>query len=539
MHRTLANLWLAWAIVLMASCGLAAAQSPGGGAFADVPLVGVEVEVTAGAVTLRHAGVTLVYVDGLGWLSDLDSPPPRLVDGVAWAAPAVARQLGLAAPPPSGPTTAPAATEGARLLAVRVGSGDPLRVVLDLEGLEADALRPLGTVGRVEAGTPLRLDLPPLLLPATLPSSAGGLTLRWLPGDRGVGLEVSGSGFAYDVFSLAHPTRLVVDLRPDRGGVPVETESVRSPAPGVLVRTFRAAGAGGPSRVHVVEVAPGVGQWQVVGATDETRTTVSWAAGAPVAINGGYFEPANRSTIGLLVVDGVWLSPPSRGRAAVGFGPGGVVIDRVATRTGLWLDGRVALSVDHELAHAVTVHTATGTWAGSGREGALVVDGDDRVIDNRIGPVRVPTGGRVVVYPPEVRSVALAEPGTHVRLETVVSPPAFAAARYAVEAGPLLVRDGRDAFAPEIEAFARGVRILDEVTQQAAIGVRSDGTVLLVAAEAMVAADLVPLFLDLGAVHAMRLDSGGSTTLLAAGEVLNRRTERAVTNAIVWRPGAP
>jgi exopolysaccharide biosynthesis protein len=107
-----------------------------------------------------------------------------------------------------------------------------------------------------------------------------------------------------------------------------------------------------------------------------------------------------------------------------------------------------------------------------------------------------------------------------------------------VEAGPLLLKDGRPAFEPEREAFARGVRILDEVTQQAAIGVRADGTVLLVAAEAMVAADLVALFEALGARDAMRLDSGGSTTLVADGLVLNRRTERAVANAIVWRPEA-
>jgi exopolysaccharide biosynthesis protein len=62
--------------------------------------------------------------------------------------------------------------------------------------------------------------------------------------------------------------------------------------------------------------------------------------------------------------------------------------------------------------------------------------------------------------------------------------------------------------------------------------------VLLVAAEAMVAGDLVALFEGLGAHDAMRLDSGGSTTLVAGGLVLNRRTERAVANAIVWRPEA-
>lgn len=542
MPATRSRPWLPLCAVLALSWGGATAQADvvrGG----EVALAGVEVEATVGAITLRRADVTLVYVDGLGWLADLDAPPPRFEDGVAWVDAAVARRLGWDAPGPDAPAgvvaPSPGAVAGPRLLGVRVGAGDPLRVVLDLDGLNADTLRPLGAVGRAEVGSALRLDLPPLALPAALPAAAGALSLRWLPGDHGLTLEIAGASFAYDVFALDFPTRLVLDLRPDRDGRPAETEVVRTPAPGVVVRTFRAPGAAGPSRVHVVEVAPGVGEWRVVGAANETRPTVAWADGALVAINGGYFEPTHRAAIGLLVVDGAWLSPPSRGRAAVGFGADGVVIDRVATRTGLWLDGRLALSVDHALAAEVSRHSAAGTWAGSGREGALVLDADDRVVANRVGPVRVPVGGHVVVYPPEVRAAALAEPGTHVRTELAVTPVAFAAARYAVEAGPLLVQDGRDAFAPELEAFARGVRILDEVTQQAAIGVRADGTVLLVVAEAMVAADLVPLFLDLGAAHAMRLDSGGSTTLLAGGEVLNRRTERAVTNAIVWRPGAP
>jgi exopolysaccharide biosynthesis protein len=59
--------------------------------------------------------------------------------------------------------------------------------------------------------------------------------------------------------------------------------------------------------------------------------------------------------------------------------------------------------------------------------------------------------------------------------------------------------------------------------------------VVLVAAEVMVAADLVPLLLELGARDALRLDSGGSTTLYADGRVFNRVSEREVVNAIVLR----
>jgi len=501
----------------------------------EVPLVGAHVEVTEGAVTIRYGGATLVYVDGLGWLADFVADAPRVQDGVVWVAPAVAAALGLA-PARGAASTAPGSAAG-QLLGVRLSGEVDLRMVLDLDGVGVETVRGVGTVGRVEAGGVLRLDLPWLTLPATLPATAGVIDLRWRDGPYGPSLELTGAGFAYDVFALSEPTRIVLDLRPDRDGIAVSGDRVEVLAPGVVYRTFRAPGSGGPSRVHVVAVSPEAGEWRVVGAPGQAQPTLRWADGGFVAINGGYFEPATRAVIGLLVVDGSWLSPPSRGRAVVGFGPDGVVIDRVQVRTGVWLDGRLVLALDHDLAERTSVHAAAGALAGSPRTGTLTLDADDRVVTNRVGPVRVPEGGRVVVYPPELRAAALAEPGTLVRTVMRLVPAAFEGVAYAVEAGPLLVQGGRDAFAPELEAFARGVRILDEVTQQAAIGVMGDGTVLLVAAEAMVAADLVPLMLDLGAVDAMRLDSGGSTTLVADGRVLNRMTERAVANAIVWLPG--
>jgi hypothetical protein len=503
-------------------------------------LPGVVVEESADATVLRLEGRELVYVRGLGWLSGLDAPAPRVEEGLAYADEAVWSALAGAveAPPATRPAIADPVAGPMRLTAVRVSGDVDVRVVLDLDGVGTTALGDLAGLGRVGADDRLHLALPVDALPADLPTTVGAFDLRWERGAQGVRLEVGGVAFAYDVFALSSPTRLVLDLRPDRGAVPAPVEEVEVLAPGVTYRSFRAAGAAGPSRVHVLEVAPGRGEWRVVGTSGSPRPTADWADGAFAAINGGYFDTNTRSAIGLFVIDGTWLSPPSRGRAAVGFGPEGVVIDRVSARFGVWLDGRPVLTPTHPAAAQVSVHLVGGAWAGSGQEGVLLLDGDDRVVSNRVGPLRVPAGGRAIAYPPEVRALALADEGTHVRTELRVEPESFGSVRYAVEAGPLLLRDGVAAFEPDREAFARGVRILDEVTQQAAIGVRADGTVLLVAAEAMVAGDLIAVFEGLGARDAMRLDSGGSTTLFADGEVLNRRSERAVANAIVWRPAS-
>ncbi len=178
---------------------------------------------------------------------------------------------------------------------------------------------------------------------------------------------------------------------------------------------------------------------------------------------------------------------------------------------------------------------SAGSFAGNGSKGVLLVHGT-QVVENKIGPRRVPEGGYALVYPADNRELALLDFGDTVFLDANLRPASFQGARYAVEAGPLLVKDGQPAYQPILESFALGERILDGLTQQAAIGVTADGTTLLVVAETMRASDLIPLFLSLGADRAMRLDSGSSTTLVVDGKVLNRASQRRVVSAIVLVP---
>jgi exopolysaccharide biosynthesis protein len=78
-----------------------------------------------------------------------------------------------------------------------------------------------------------------------------------------------------------------------------------------------------------------------------------------------------------------------------------------------------------------------------------------------------------------------------------------------------------------------------------ALGWREDGTLLLVVvdgrqpgySEGMSLFELTELFRALSAVEALNLDGGGSTTLVVAGAVANRPSdregERAVANAVL------
>jgi hypothetical protein len=444
-----------------------------------------------------------------------------VVDGQVFGAPALLRALGL---------------DVAILERVRFCGDAEVRVVLDLPGLAPEQLAAVAGTGEVASEGSLRLRLPPLVVPTAFNDSYRGLELVVRQERGATTVDLVGGPFAYHVFALAEPTRLVIDVVPARPPVPLG-ETLEALAPGVTYRKLRAEGSGGPTWVHVLEIAPGAGEWRVVGATGAASPTLRLADGAFAAINAGYFDTATHAAIGYLVVDGGVLSLPSRNRASVAFGGGPPVIDRVRVEFVVRVNGHVAALTGAAASDGLSVVTTTG-WAGSPRQGVITIAADGHVLDNRVGPVRVPAGAVAVVYPGDNRPLALADVGDVVTYDYRVTPAAFERPRYAVEAGPLLLKDGFPALEPDVEAFAQGQRILDGLTQQAALGVRDDGTVLLVAAEAMVARDLIELFQRLGARDALRLDSGGSTTLVAGGRVLNRRSEREVVSAIVWRPVA-
>lgn len=512
---------LSAARALLALAALASAPALAQGAEEPLyRLPGATATVEGDAVTVRYRGEEHVYVAGLGWLSGVPYGAPVIAGSDVLVDGATLESLGVTTP---------------RVEAVRTSGDAEVRIVLDVPSLDPTQLGDMRGQGTVAEGDALELRLPPLVLPASQPEELGGVELSLAVDGAGTALRLAGPAFAYEYFVLPEPTRLVVDVVPRR--VLDQPEVTRPLAPGVEYRRFNYRSAGGGSVVHVVSIAPGSGEFRVVGENQVPRTTSQLASGALVALNAGYFDTATFEAIGYLLVDHGLLSLPSRGRASVAFGGGKPVIDRVKATVRLHTSrGPVDVGAVQD---GVGVVSTPGALAGRPDMGVLVVK-DGVVVENKVGPRQVPHGDAyALVYPPTNRDIALLDAGDRVLLDARIEPPGFQTARYAVEAGPLLLKDGLPAFEPVLEGFATGQRILDGLTQQAAIGVRPDGTTLLVVAETMRANDLVGLFLALGASDAMRLDSGSSTTLVVGGEVVNRRTERRVVSAIVFLPERP
>ncbi len=292
----------------------------------------------------------------------------------------------------------------------------------------------------------------------------------------------------------------------------------------------------GESRVDIIEIAPGYGEFRVVGESFVPRTLSELSDGGLAAINASYFDTDDLRTIGLLEIDDTLLSLPTRNRASIGFGFGDPVIDRIQATVELSINGR-AKRFDSSRTD-IQIYTAAGREVGSPRQGALVVQ-RGRVLMNKVGPRRVPSGGMVIAYAPDLRELALVDAGDRVSVTADLTPSAFNFVAYAVEAGPLLVADGRAAYEPGLEAFsASPLSNVNRPASRAAIGLKEDGTVLFVTATNMSARELVPLFLSLGAERALQMDSGSSSTLVAAGEVINRPpdSQRQIATAVVYVP---
>lgn len=513
LHRCLTTL-----LIILTLTSALAEGAGADGTYYRLP--GASATVSADAITIVYGPYHETYVAGLGWLSSIEADPPLVVEGQVLVNGTVLDALGVSVP---------------RLEGIRYSGGAEVRVVLDFAGLAADSIANLRSGGTREAGANLTVNLPTLLLPAEAPDDVAGLELELVPGATGVTLRIGGPAFDYAVFPLENPTRLVIDLAPKRDlSQLVEVE--KSIAPGVDYRRYRVFGASGPSVVHLVSMAPGSGELRVVGESRVPRTVSQLTDGALVGLNAGYFDTSNFAAIGLLKVDYGLQSLPSRGRASVAFSPAGpTLIERLDADVKLHTS-RGTLRVGAAYGDGVIVSTTAGALTGNPSQGVLVVR-DGVVVENKIGPRLTPKDGFALAYPAVNRDLALLDTGDTVALDMKLSPNGFEEARYAVEAGPLLVRDGAPAYLPSAEGFASGQRILDGLTQQAAIGVMPDGTTLFVVAETMRAEDLVQLFLGLGVDRAMRFDSGSSTTLVVDGKVVNRSSERKVVSAVVFVSG--
>ena len=325
----------------------------------------------------------------------------------------------------------------------------------------------------------------------------------------------------------------------------------------------------GPVVVHVVRgprptgayrLSPVLSNGSIVGR--ETVSSMEKRAssqGTAVGVNGDLFALATGRPSGILMHDGVLVSPPNAARSSAGISLDGTLDVRRVKFLATWrgLGQRRALNFLNEAPGKNGISLFTPDW---GRTTPRI-DGSVAVVLSPFppatpnadlqapvasvvpsGPVPIAAGTAVLVARGITATKLQAEApvGTNVTVRLILQP-SWGTVADAIGGGPILVRNGRPVYRSN-EAFTTSQ--IAPRSPRTAVGQRADGSILLVATDGrqpgysvgMTNFELAQTMVRLGAVQAMALDSGGSTTLAFDGAVLNRPSdghERAVSDALM------
>jgi hypothetical protein len=275
------------------------------------------------------------------------------------------------------------------------------------------------------------------------------------------------------------------------------------------------------------------------------RTTLATAA-----INGGYFNRNNQLPLGMVRFGNRLMSGPILNRGAVGWDDNGNWrFDRLSLQETIALPSgqRLPLTTLNSAYIQAGIARYTPDWGStyttlSDNETLLTVQNNQVTAQQNAGPAGtsfpLPTTGYVLVFRSN-RTAANSFPiGTAIQLESVLTPQTFNSLPNIIGGGPLLIQNGQMVLDAKSERFSDA--FIRETAARSAIGQTADGRILIASVHNQTAgtgatlSDIAEIMRQLGAVNAVNLDGGSSTTLYLGGQLLDRppRTSARVHNGI-------
>jgi Phosphodiester glycosidase len=351
--------------------------------------------------------------------------------------------------------------------------------------------------------------------------------------------------------SLDQPSPMTLDYHQNR-------ESRQVWAKGLVYRKLIAQ-TPVPQRIHILEVDK---TYPLLPMTTQGRASALSQMGqnaqAAAGINGGYFNLKIGQPVGAIKREGQWLSSPILERGAVAWGNGGTWrFGRVGfTGTSQWTDGAGAKTtvplVGFNTAYVepgVVAYTALwGAVYQTRTQGEIVIP----VVEGKAAPastleavgtaVPIPTQGYILVARGTGRSLLIdkSQGGFSVAFTHGAADAGVEALPNILGGGPLLLQEGKNVLDGKRERFQPDVLI--GTAPRTLLGRRGDGTILLVTvdgrqtdAKGMTLEEATNLMQSLGAVDALNLDGGGSTTFYLGGKVRNHPSggqERPLPNGL-------
>ncbi len=390
-------------------------------------------------------------------------------------------------------------------------------------------------------------------LPATLLQSfkpAAGNRLKAIsiePGTNQTRLRLSlSSALRPRVWSLPNTNRLIVDLRPD---ATVDRDILWAPGLRWHTQTLTI----GTARFPVIWLAvdprqPGVSLKPILpnpGTLAGTAPLLRTAQQAQVAaaINGGFFNRNNQLPLGAVRLDGRWLSGPILGRGAIAWNAGGdAKIDRLTLQETI-VTNKQRLPLTHLNSAYVQAGVAryTNGWGSSyspltDNEILVIVQNNKVVSQQPIGvagstAMPIPATGYLLAVRSNRNAATALTVGTMLQLETAVTPTEFSRYDQIIGGGPLLLQNRQIVLDAKAEQFSHAFAI--EQASRSAIGQTADGKLLIAAVHTDLDGNgatltaIAQIMQQLGAVNALNLDGGSSTTLYLGGQLLDRLPRNA------------
>lgn len=320
------------------------------------------------------------------------------------------------------------------------------------------------------------------------------------------------------------------------GGRPVVLHIVRTPAPSDLYRLLPVRAGGGDVRRQTVPAMQ---------ARLSPRATA-------IGVNGDFFDLQTGHPTGLFLREGVLWSRPSRSRSALALGLDGRLLVDLFDFEATWRGATGAPRRLHELNRPVEQNLSkvglfTRSWGdvtprargalelvlGGFPKATLDADLTGTVAAvERGGRTPIPVGGAVLQARGDRRNVLQARGPAGTAMTVRLHLPELPAGTLeALGGGPTLVRSGRvvsqagQGFSPAHYAYRH---------PRTAVGQLANGRLLFVVADGrssrsygLTTRALAQVLADRGAVTAIALDGGGSSTLAFDGKVLNTPSDGA------------
>ncbi len=270
------------------------------------------------------------------------------------------------------------------------------------------------------------------------------------------------------------------------------------------------------------------------------------------AINGGFFNRIRKLPVGAIREGNRWLAGTALVRGAVAWNEKGeILIDRLNFKEEISTASQITIALTNLNSGYVQRGIAryTPSWGSAyspltENELLIVVRGDRVVAQYQgkavgVGQIAIPSDGYVLVARQTPEAAKQLPVGMTVRGRQAFIPEKFASFSNLIGAGPLLLKNGSLSLNGKLEQFQSGFDT--QAADRSAIATTKEKGKLLLATVQAAPKGVAPNLLQtaevlkkLGAVDALNLDGGSSSTLFLGGEILNRSiTEIApVHNAI-------